>query len=343
MIKKHHRCRWAILCLALLAAAGYGSLLAQPTPREAVSFAMGSELTVTLWISDLPMPPFARRGADARQADILAAVQSLEAALGEAAEAPSEIAEIMRDSGGAYDPYLGALVKRWNIDSKDGSPPRVPADEEIRQALRQRVLDPGSYGKGAACDAALYAIARMRTENHGQPSAAVLNLGGNILTWGAKPWGKPFQIALRDPKCGENDTLGIFTLKGLCFISTSGSYEKFFEQDGKRYHHIFDPATGVPACRDPGLISVTVISGNSGISVPAEDQPLGARTVSPHGATGDALSTACFVLGYQQSLPLLEKFEADAVFIYEDGTVKAAGTARDYFQLTHPDYHWEAP
>jgi len=104
----------------------------------------------------------------------------------------------------------------------------------------------------------------------------------------------------------------VFTLRGTHFISTSGSYEKYFEQDGVKYHHIFDPETGYPACRDPGLVSVTVINDN--------------------GALGDMISTACFVLGYEASLDLLETYNCDALFIYENGEVRPVGRVMEYYE-----------
>ena len=270
---------------------------------------MGSLLEQSLWTG--------RLGSPGHEANTIAnTCKVLEEDINTATEAPSLALDIMQSSGGTFNLWLGTLVKLWNIDSKDGSPPYVPTQEEIGEALRKRELDLGAYGKGAACDAAL----RILMEQSYSVPAAVINLGGNILTYGRKPWGQPFKIALRDPKGGPNDTIGMFTLKGTHFISTSGSYEKYFERDGKRYHHIFDPETGYPAEREPGLISVTVINDN--------------------GAVGDALSTACFVLGYAGSQEVLQTYGCDAIFICENGTVRATGGVRDYFTLTSSSYHW---
>jgi len=257
---------------------------------------MGSVLTQAIW----EPPGFLRTSANGF---ITEAVEQLEAELLITSEAPALALEIMEASSGAFSPWLGAIVKLWNINGE----PYLPTEEEIDQALGRRELDLGAYGKGAACDTALRIL-------QGNCKAAVVNLGGNILTYGQKPWRKPFQIALRDPKGGPNDTVGTFTLRGTHFISTSGSYEKYFEQDGERYHHIFDPQTGWPAGREPGLVSVTVISsGENG------------------GALGDMLSTACFVLGYEASVDLLEKYGCDALFIYENGDVRPAGQVMEYW------------
>ncbi|MCL2107423.1 MAG: FAD:protein FMN transferase [Oscillospiraceae bacterium] len=280
---------------ALLAA------LLTPRPRTSTGFAMGSVLTQTHWGKDSSAPE-----------EILRSIQQLERELNEALEAPYEALAIQEDSNGAFDPFLGALTALWNIDSRDGSPPYLPDQEEIEHALRQRRLDLGAYGKGAGCGAALGVLADRNTR------AAVINLGGNILVCGRKPWFRPFKIALRDPKGGQNDSLGVFTLRGTYFISTSGSYEKFFEKDGRRYHHIFDPQTGYPAEREPGLISVTVLGIN--------------------GAVSDMLSTACFVRGYETGL--LEEHNFTALFVYEDGTVRGTGDIQKYFRITNKNYHW---
>jgi len=284
-----------ILLLAAAAAAVAALICWYAAPKRTAhtSVAMGSVLTQTIW-----EPPHMGRRSVAN--DIHDAIEQLERELLSAKEAPALALEIMEASGGAFDPWLGAVVKLWDINGE----PRLPAREEIDRALERRALDLGAYGKGAGCDEALRIL-------RGSCKAAVVNLGGNILTYGQKPWKQPFQIALRDPKGGPNDTLGTFTLRGTRFISTSGSYEKYFEQDGKRYHHIFDPLTGYPAEREPGLVSVTV--------------------VSEHGALGDMLSTACFVLGYEASRELLGAYHCGALFIYENGDIRSAGQVMEYW------------
>ena len=300
----------AALAAAVLIIITLGVFVIQSQPEHTSRFVMGSILEQSHW---------GDKNRDKNRAErVLAAVEALEDELNALTEAPAIALEVAEASGGAFSPYLGAVTKLWNIDSKDGTPPRVPSQEEITQALQEKVLDLGAYGKGAACDAAL----RVSSENF---KTAVINLGGNIVTYGEKLFSRPFQIALRDPKGGMNDALGMFTLKGTHFISTSGSYEKYFEQDGKRYHHIFDPKTGYPA-ETGDLISVTVVTHYDGRA--------------DHGALGDMLSTACFVLGYDRSQALLQQYGADAIFVYETGEVRATEEVRNYFEITNPNYHW---
>ncbi len=207
-------------------------------------------------------------------------------------------------SGGAFDPTIAPISRLWDFDSS----PHLPAAEEIAEALplvdyRRLTLSPqgadmapgmavdlGAAGKGAACDAAIEVY-----KEHGV-KAAVVAVGGSVGLYGQKPDGAPWQVSVRDP-WGEG-SIGVLSLEEG-FVSTSGSYEKFFEQDGKTYHHLLDPKTGYPA--DSGLVSVTVCSAS--------------------GALSDCLATACFVLGYEESLPLLERFDAEALFIDEDGDI----------------------
>lgn len=86
-------------------------------------------------------------------------------------------------------------------------------------------------------------------------------------------------------------------------MSTSGDYEKYFEKDGIRYHHILDANTGYPA--SSGLISVTVVCDS--------------------GLLSDALSTACFILGEEKSKALLEKYNASAIFVTENMEISTVG------------------
>ena len=100
------------------------------------------------------------------------------------------------------------------------------------------------------------------------------------------------------------------------FLSTSGDYEKYFMEDGKRYHHILDPKTGYPVWN--GLDSVTVVCDS--------------------GLLADGLSSACFVLGMDDALELLEKYNAEAVFVDEDKNVYLTSGMKDRFELMKNTY-----
>lgn len=106
----------------------------------------------------------------------------------------------------------------------------------------------------------------------------MLDLGGNVTVIGAKEDGSPWRVAVKDPR-DTGSYLCVLALTDVT-LSTSGGYERYFEEDGVRYHHIIDPETGYPA--DSGLLSVTVVSADHLLA--------------------DALSTALFVAGPEEAL-----------------------------------------
>lgn len=118
----------------------------------------------------------------------------------------------------------------------------------------------------------------------------------------------------QEDKTGE--AMGVLSLSGTTNVSTSGDYEKYFMQDGKRYHHILDPSTGYPA--DSGLISVTIVSDS--------------------GLLSDGLSTACFVLGKEKGEKLLETYGAEGVFIDQNKKVTVTKGLKDKFTILNKEY-----
>ena len=128
-------------------------------------------------------------------------------------------------------------------------------------------------------------------------TSALLDLGGNIQTVGCRPDGDPWRVAVRDPE-GEGYA-AVLEVEDEAVV-TSGGYERYFEQDGVRYWHILDPATGQPA--RTGLLSVTV--------------------VGPSGTVCDALSTALFVMGQERAADYwLAREDFDFLLLHEDGSV----------------------
>ncbi len=256
----------------------------------------------------------------------------------------SQSLDICADSDGALEITIEPLNKLWGIEAKyDGF--HVPGDDEISAALElvgyenisvykdksigsgkdnnkdnskdssnsnnvnncsneagYILIDKenidfaiGAVGKGYTLD-----IIREQLEKSKAQGACVA-IGGSILVYGSKTNGEGFTVGIRNPRGDETELIGHLTFGAdeTACISTSGDYEKYVEADGTRYHHIFDRSTGYPA--RSGLISVTVVCRS--------------------GLCSDGLSTACFVLGYDKSLELLEKYNADAVFVEDDGTV----------------------
>jgi thiamine biosynthesis lipoprotein len=234
--------------------------------------------------------------------------------------------DIGNNSDGALDITIGNISRLWNIEADE---PKVPSDEDIKELLKNvdfrklsvtdegvilpenTSIDLGAVGKGIACDRIKeYFDIKESVEG------AVISVGGSILVYGNKPDHSNWKVGITNPRGEEADVFGALTLDKECYISTSGDYEKYFIEDGKRYHHILDPQTGYPS--ESGLISVTIVS----------DQ----------GVLSDGLSTACFVLGYEKSLPLLEKYNAEAIFVDVDKNVIVTEGLKNSFSILKEDY-----
>ena len=240
---------------------------------------------------------------------------------GKASSLMEQALELCRRTGGALDISVYPIVRAWGFTT--GSY-QVPDEAEI-QALLPLVdyrkiqydaatgtvtlpegmeIDLGSVAKGYAGQ-----LAAQMLREHGVQSA-LLNLGGNVQTVGAKPDGSPWQIGIKDPK-GE-DAMMVLSIADQAVV-TSGGYERYFEQDGQTYWHIMDPFTGHPA--DSGLISVTI--------------------VGDEGVVCDGLSTALFVMELEKAADLwAQSGDFEAVFVTASGEVYITEGLRDRFALT---------
>lgn len=234
--------------------------------------------------------------------------------------------EIWQESDGAFDVTMGPVVSLWDIDgwaAGDREGTFVPPEEEkLRNALKncgsgsmvirddrlylpeEMQLDLGAVGKGIALDH-IFSYLQDRDEITG----AVISLGGSVLIYGQKPGGGCWNVGIADPG-NTADNVGILTLEGEWFISTSGDYERYIEADGIRYHHIIDPATGCPA--DSGVAGVTILAKN--------------------GFLSDALSTACFILGVEKGMALAEDFGAEALFVERNGSITMSEGMKTYYR-----------
>lgn len=172
-------------------------------------------------------------------------------------------------------------------------------------------LDLGAVGKGIACD-----VVQDYLKKQKEVSGAVIAVGGSILLYGSKADGSDWNVAVQNPRGQDGEVMGVLSLSGTTNVSTSGDYEKYFMQDGKRYHHILDPSTGYPA--DSGLISVTIVSDS--------------------GLLSDGLSTACFVLGKKKGEKLLETYGAEGVFIDQNKKVTVTKGLKDKFTILNKEY-----
>ena len=227
-------------------------------------------------------------------------------------------------SGGALDITVAPVSSLWDFSSAEGQH-TVPSKEAVQQGLlfvdyrkaelltgnRIRLpqgmsLDLGAIAKGYIADR----IAEYLTEQG--VTSAIINLGGNILCMGSKSQKEPFQIGIQQPFQDRNETAAIMKLSDVSVV-TSGIYERCFtSEDGTFYHHILDPTTGYPC--DNELLSVTIIAKNS--------------------ATADALSTACFCLGLEEGMQLLDTLpDVYGVFITEDRELHYSAGFQDVIEV----------
>lgn len=227
-------------------------------------------------------------------------------------------------ANGAFDITVGPLVKLWEIGFTDA---RVPSHEEISKALELinyedvelneeqltvkltkpgMMIDLGGIAKGYAADTAIKIL-----KEHGNQHA-IINLGGNVYAYGDKPQDQPWKIGIQNPFLPRGEYLGIASVKNKAIV-TSGTYERFFEQDGVTYHHILDPKTGYPVSNN--IVSVTIIADNSMVA--------------------DALSTAAFALGIESGLALIESLDqVEALYITNDNQIYPSSGFMQSFELT---------
>ena len=244
---------------------------------------------------------------------------------------------------GAFDITVAPVVSAWGFTEKEN---RVPSQGELDKLLALvgsehitlagdaaaltpgTQIDLGGIAKGYASDR----IAEILKDNN--IPRATISLGGNVLAWGDRPDGTPWRIGIQDPKDPNNANAfaGMLNLTDA-FAVTSGGYQRFFEENGKTYHHIIDPATGYPA--DSGLTSVTVVADCDMDDV---DGTPGVGTMC------DALSTALFVMGEEKALEFWRSgaYDFDLVLVTEDDRVVITdGIANEFTESEESGYRYE--
>lgn len=212
-------------------------------------------------------------------------------------------------SHGIFDITIGSVSDLWNFHAED---PKVPSKKKIRSAKGHvnyrgiliqdnRVkltdskarLDVGAIAKGYIADR-LKEYLKKNNVKH-----AIINLGGNVLTIGTKTDGSKYNIGIQRPFDESGQPITSVKVADKSVVTT-GTYQRYFEKNGKIYHHILDTATGYPCEND--LSSVTIITDSS--------------------LTADALSTVSFLLGYEEGIKLINLLDnVDAVFITNDGEI----------------------
>lgn len=236
-------------------------------------------------------------------------------------------------TGGAFNIGVAPLVSAWGFTTDHN---QVPAQAEIDRLLKVveetslqespegcslgpgQAIDLGGIAKGYAADKLVDLFVEYEVPR------AMAQLGGNVLAWGDRPDGTAWRVGVQDPARPDeqNAFAGILELKNA-FAVTSGGYQRYFEENGKRYHHIIDPATGYPA--DSGLVSVTVVADCS------HDDSMGALC--------DAFSTAYFIMGEEKALEDWREWQNadstlfDLVLITEDNRVVVTQGLAECFTL----------
>lgn len=227
--------------------------------------------------------------------------------------------DISRATGGAYDCTIQPVAALWGWY---GDTPAVPPQEALDAAMSLvgydavtldggsiafaadgMGIDLGGIGKGYAAGRAAQVL------RDAGVTSACLSLGGNIRAIGAKPDGSAWTIGIADPEAPASylATLSVTD----CAVVTSGGYNRYFEEDGRRWHHILDPRTGYSA--DSGLGSVTIV---------AQDDAL-----------ADGLSTALFVMGLEDACQFWRDgvYDFEAVLITDEGTIFVTEGLEDRF------------
>ena len=206
---------------------------------------------------------------------------------------------------GCLDPSIYPVVRLWGFTTGDY---QVPTEAERQEALShcglERVhqengelwmdagsaLDFGAVAKGYAAEVCAEMIAQ-------SGATGILALGGNIQTVGNKPDGSDWRIGITNP-FSPDATIAVLNLRGSHAVVTSGGYQRYFEENGVRYSHIMDPATGLSA--QSGLCSVTIVAGS--------------------GFLADGLSTALYVMGPARAEAFWrDSDDFECVLITDDG------------------------
>ena len=315
----------ALLALALCLAGG----AAAETKESVVGYQLDTIITLTAYCEDKAVLEDALKECDRLEQLLSKTIEGSDVwrinhAEGQPVEVDPVTAEVIRTalaiseiSEGAFDITIAPASALWDFKAETPALPDAEALAEAASRVNWRALqlegntvtlpagmmiDLGGIAKGYIGDAV-----RAYLENRGITSA-VLAFGGNIVTIGTKPDGKLWKIGVQDIDGPAMESMLVLQMGGGSAV-TSGNYERGFELDGVRYHHILEPATGWPV--QNSLASVTILGDSS--------------------AMGDGLSTAAFVLGEEKGLALIESMkDTEAIFILKDRTVITTSGGEKY-------------
>lgn len=231
-------------------------------------------------------------------------------------------------TNGAFNPAIGPLVNLWAIGSDT---PHLPSQQEIDTAIslcnwrevqltesthptvflaqKGMALDLGGIAKGYAADEVAEILRDEGVER------AIIDLGGNIYGLGEKENGDAWRVGIKNPFDSTSAPILRIDVKNKSVV-TSGVYERFFERDNKRYHHLLNANTGYPA--DNGLMSVTIVTESSVIA--------------------DVLSTAVFVMGKQKGMDFLQNIGQSGLCIDADKNIRSTEELKTSLTVLNTDF-----
>ncbi len=218
--------------------------------------------------------------------------------------------EVSKKTRGAFDITIGVIKNQWGFDSDHAHVPEISlihsllplvnyrniqfADGKVMLTQPGMRIDLGGIAKGYIIDQGVEVL-----QDEGIDSG-IVEAGGDLRIFGHHPYRKIWRIGIRHPRKGEGKLIGVLETNETS-IATSGDYERYFIQDGKRYHHILDPKTGFPA---RGCASVTIVTKNALLA--------------------DGYATGVFVLGPKKGIALIDSLPSiEGLIIYtKDDSLK---------------------
>lgn len=325
---------FTLLLLIILAGSGCAAQ-EMPVKRSATGFYFDTVVTVSAYLeSDAPLK------------EALAACEGYEKLLSKTIEGsdvwninhaqgqPVRVSEhtlavlnisraVSEACGGAFDITVARTVALWDFTGGSNAVPdaesvaraaelidyrKVVVQDDLVTVPAGMEIDLGAVAKGYICDQISYLLKGLGVHN------ALLNFGGNVIAMGVKPDGSAWTVGIQDPAQPTGAYLLAVRAEGHQAVVTSGIYERGFDLDGVRYHHLLDPKTGWPAQNE--LASVTIFAEQSGMA--------------------DALSTATFVLGLARGMEFIQNTpDAEALFITRTGEILATEGARELLIQGH--------
>ncbi len=221
-------------------------------------------------------------------------------------------------SSGAFDITIGSAMNMWGFGSDKQQRPTEKQVKAVKKLVNYKSIrineskgsvlllekgqkiDLGGVVKGYACDRIKQYL------EYKNIKSGILNFGGSVMTIGEKNSESPWRVGVQNPLKERGESIGVVLLKDEAMV-TSGINERYFEEQGIRYHHLLDTKTLFPV--KTGVLSVTVTNGP--------------------GLILDIMATTLFVMGVEKGIPLAEQVGVEALFLLEDGKMYATQGFKD--------------